>query len=122
MGQQRVLETPEDTPVNCSGCGAEIPVGANACPACGRPVMLRPPPPPAGSSRVTTPVRRAVNTTVNATRNVASDAKKTGKAAIGEAKLAVQDVRTLTRQAVDELGKGLEDVGKELQKAGKKNK
>jgi hypothetical protein len=59
---------------------------------------------------------------VEATKTVVSDAKKTGKAALGEAKLAVQDVRTLTRQAVHEVGKGLESVGKELQKARKKDK
>jgi hypothetical protein len=108
--------------MNCSGCGAEIPAGATACPACGRPVMMPPPPPSPGSSRLTTPIRKAARTTVEATKSVASDAKKTGQAAIGEAKLAVRDVGTLTRQAVDELGKGLEDVGKELQKAGKKSK
>jgi hypothetical protein len=53
---------------------------------------------------------------------VASDVKTTGRAAIGQAKIAVRDVSTLTRQAVDEVGKGLETVGKELQKARKKDK
>lgn len=108
--------------MNCAGCGAEIPTGANACPACGRPVILPPPPPPPGSSRLTTPIRKVASTTAEATKSVAADVKKTGKAALSEAKLAVQDVRTLTRQAVDEVGKGLETVGKELQKARKKDK
>jgi hypothetical protein len=99
-----------------------MPSGANACPACGRPAMMPPPPPPPGSSRITNPIRKVANTTVEATKSVASDVKKTGKAALGEAKLAVRDVGTLTRQAVDEVGKGLETVGKELQKAGKKGK
>jgi hypothetical protein len=84
--------------------------------------MMPPPPPPAGAARLTTPIRRAASTTIEATKSVASDVKKTGKAAIGEAKIAVRDVSTLTRQAVDELGKGLETVGKELQKARKKDK
>lgn len=108
--------------MNCAGCGAVVPEGATACPACGRPVMMPPPPPPSGSSRLTTPIRRVASVTMETTKSVASDVKKTGKAAIGEAKLAVRDVGTLTRQAVDEVGKGLESVGKELQKARKKGK
>jgi zinc ribbon protein len=108
--------------MNCSGCGAEIPAGATACPACGRPVMMPPPPPAAGTSRLTSPLRKVVSATAEATKSVAADVKKTGKAAIGEAKIAVRDVGTLTRNAVDEIGKGLESVGKELQKSGKKGK
>lgn len=108
--------------MNCSGCGAEIPAGATACPACGRPVMMPPPPPPPGSTHSSNPFRKMANSTVEATKGVASDVKKTGKAAVGEAKIAVRDVGTLTRQAVDEVGKGLESVGKELQKATKKGK
>jgi hypothetical protein len=108
--------------MNCSGCGADVPAGATACPACGRPVMMPPPPPPAGSARLTNPIRKVANSTLEATKSVASDVKKTGKAAIGEAKIAVRDVSTLTRQAVNEVGKGLETVGKELQKARKKDK
>lgn len=83
---------------------------------------MPPPPPTPGTSRLTDSVRRVASSTVGATKGVAADVKKTGKAALGEAKLAVQDVRTLTRQAVDEVGKGLETVGKELQKARKKDK
>ena len=59
---------------------------------------------------------------MKATKAMASDAKKTGQAALSEAKLAVRDVGTLTRQAVDEVGKGLESVGQELQKSRKKGK
>ena len=108
--------------MNCSGCGADVAAGATACPACGRPVMMPPPPPPVGSSRLTTPIRKVASETVEATKSVAHDVKKTGKAALGEAKLAVRDVGTLTRQAVDEVDKGLESVSKELQKARKKGK
>jgi DNA-directed RNA polymerase subunit RPC12/RpoP len=108
--------------MKCAGCGAEVPSGANACPACGRPVIMPPPPPTTDSSRVTNPIRKVASTTVEATKSVASEVKKTGKAAMGEARIAVQDVSTLTRQAVDEVGKGLESVGKELQKARKKGK
>lgn len=108
--------------MNCAGCGAEIPAGASACVACGRPTTMPPPPPPPGSSRLSNSIHKAVSTTVDASKGVSADVKKAGKAALGEAKLAVQDVRTLTRQAVDEVGKGLETVGKELQKARKKDK
>lgn len=80
------------------------------------------PPPAPAATRLTTPIRNAANRTVAATKTVADGAKKTGKAALGEAKIAVHDVGTLTRQAVDELGKGLETVGQELQKARKKDK
>lgn len=109
-----------NSPMNCEGCGATVPEGATACPACGRPVMV--PPPPPGTSRLTTPIRKVASTTVAATKSAAAGVKKTGKAALGEAKLAVRDVGTLTRQAVDEVGKGLENLGKELQKSGKKQK
>lgn len=105
--------------MNCSGCGAEIAAGATACSACGRPVMMPPPPPPSGTSRLSSPFRKMASATAEATKGVAGDMKKTGKAAIGEAKIAVRDVSTLTRAAVEEVGKGLESVGKELQKAKK---
>ncbi|MGC2289124.1 MAG: zinc ribbon domain-containing protein [Thermoplasmata archaeon] len=105
--------------MNCSGCGAIVPEGATACPACGRPAVM--PPPPSSSSRVTTPIRKVASSTVAATKDVVSDMKKTGKAALGEAKIAVRDVSTLTRQAVHEVGKELESLGKDLQK-GKKDK
>ena len=105
--------------MNCTGCGANVPEGATACPACGRPTIM--PSPPSGPRRVTTPIRKVASSTVAATKDVVADVKKTGKAAIGEAKIAVRDVSTLTRQAVDEVGKGLESLGKELQK-GKKEK
>jgi len=104
--------------MNCSGCGAVIPEGATACPACGRPAVMPPPPAP---SRLR-PIKKVASTTVEATKSMASDVKKAGKVVVGEAKLAVRDVGTLTRQAVDEVGKGLETVGQELQKAGKKGK
>jgi hypothetical protein len=122
MGQTRVPAEEETATMNCSGCGAEVPSGATACPACGRPVMIPPPPPTRGSARITDPIRKVASTTIEATKSVASDAKKASKSAVREAKIAVQDVGTLTRQAVDEVGKGLESVGKELQKAGKKGK
>lgn len=109
--------------MNCTGCGAEIPMGATACAACGRPVMMPPPPPPpGGASRLTSPFRKVASSTVDVSKTVAAEVKKTGKAAIGEAKIAVRDVSTLTRQAVDEVGKGLESVGKELQRSRKKEK
>ncbi|MFZ0831138.1 MAG: hypothetical protein WCB18_02035 [Thermoplasmata archaeon] len=105
--------------MNCTGCGAIVPEGATACPACGRPAVM--PPPPSSSSRVTTPIRKVASATAAASKEMYSDAKKTGKTALGEAKIAVRDVSTLTRQAVDEVGKGLESLGKDLQK-GKKDK
>jgi len=100
--------------MNCTGCGAIVPEGATACPACGRPAVM--PPPPSGSSRVTTPIRKVASTTVAASKDMYADAKKTGKAALGEAKIAVRDVSTLTRQAVHEVGKELESLGQDLQK------
>jgi len=105
--------------MNCEGCGAILPEGATACPACGRPAVMSPPP-SSGATRVTTPIRKAASTTIDATRSVVTEAKKTGKAALGEAKIAVQDVRVLTRKAVHEVGKELESLGKDLQK-GKKD-
>ncbi len=105
--------------MNCSGCDAIVPEGATACPACGRPVMV--PPPPPNASPFTTPIRKVASSTKEATKNVVSDVKKTGKAAMDEAKIAVRDVSTLTRQAVDEVGKGLERLGQDLRK-GKKEK
>lgn len=103
--------------MNCDGCGAPLPPGANACPACGRPAVLAPPPP--GSPRASGSVRKAAADTVEATKAVVTEAKRTGKAALGEAKLAVRDVSDLTRKAVHEVGKELENLGKDLQK-GKK--
>jgi hypothetical protein len=103
--------------MNCTGCGAIVPAGATACPACGRPSVMSPP--PSSTARVTTPIRKVAATTVQATKVVVSDVKKTGKAALGEAKIAVRDVGTLTRQAVHEVGKELESLGKDLQKAKK---
>ena len=103
--------------MNCDGCGAVIPSGANACPACGRPAVLAPPPPSGSRPGVT--VRRAASTTVETTKAVVAEAKKTGKAALGEAKLAVRDVSELTRKAVHEVGMELENLGTDLQK-GKK--
>jgi hypothetical protein len=100
--------------MNCTGCGAIVPEGATACPACGRPAVM--PPPPSTSARVTTPIRKVASNTVQATKEMASDAKKAGKAALGEAKIAVRDVSTLTRHAVHEVGKELENLGKDLQK------
>ncbi|MCI4347513.1 MAG: hypothetical protein L3J97_02700 [Thermoplasmata archaeon] len=102
--------------MNCSGCGAVVPTGDNACPACGRPVMIPPPPPRAS------PIKQAAKTTVETTKAVASDVKKGGKAMMGEMKIAVRDAGTLTRKVVDVVGKGLENAGKELQKATKKGK
>ncbi len=101
--------------MNCDGCGALLPLGANACPACGRPAVLSPP----SSSRTTGSVRKVASETVEATKAVVTEAKRTGKAALGEAKLAVRDVSELTRKAVHEVGKELETLGKDLQK-GKK--
>ena len=125
--------------MNCTGCGAIVPDGATACPACGRPAVM--PPPPSTSSRLTTPIRKVASSTIGATRSVVSDVKQTGKAAMGEARLAVREVSTLTRQArktgksalgeaklaahdvgdltrqaVHGVGKGLEDLGKTLQR------
>ncbi|MCI4352159.1 MAG: zinc ribbon domain-containing protein [Thermoplasmata archaeon] len=105
--------------MNCSGCGAVVPTGDNACPACGRPVMI---PPPAAGASPRSPIKKMASTTVETTRAVASDVKKGGKELVGEMKIAVRDVGTLTRKVVDELGKGLEIAGKDLQKATKKGK
>ena len=105
--------------MNCSGCGAVVPMGDNACPACGRPVML--PPPPPSASRLS-PMKKAARDTVEGTKTMASDVKKGGKAMMGEMKIAVRDVRTLTRKVVDEVGKGLETAGKDIQNATKKRK
>lgn len=64
-------------------------------------------------------MHRAASTTVETTKAVVAEAKKTGRAALGEAKLAVRDVTDLTRKAVHEVSKELENLGKDLQK-GKK--
>jgi hypothetical protein len=107
--------------MTCTGCGAALPEGANACSSCGRPVIAPPPPPPPGSS-LFSPIKRVASGAVGVTKNMASDLKQGGKEALGEAKIAAHGVGNLTRKVVDEIGKGLEDAGKEFQKASKKNK
>lgn len=119
--------------MNCSVCGALVPERATTCASCGRPVTVLPPPSEPGTgasgpspstsgpSPKPNPIRQVAAGTVRATKNMAADVKKTGRVAWSEAKVAAHDVGVLTRDAVDEVGKGLESIGRDLQKGKKGN-